>query len=282
MGDEQPSLMTRLAEPRLLTAAGVFDALSAVLAERAGFEAVFLSGSALAYTQLGRPDVGLLTATELAAIVGRVCERVDLPVLVDADYGFGNAMNVFRTVRLLERAGASGIQLEDRQEAVPPGDLAGRPVVGAAVMADKIRAAVDARSSAGLVISARTDALFSVGMAETLERAERYLEAGADMIFVEGCTKATSRREVAASFAGRVPLLFNAGILDREALPDHREFHELGYSMVLFPGNVVAQAAEAMQRALAEIRVWAGEAPPAPGVDLSTAIGTDAFMCRFN
>lgn len=282
MRGEQPSLKTRLAEPRLLTAAGVFDALSALLAERAGFEAVFLSGSALAYTQLGRPDVGLFTATELAAVIGRVCDRVDIPVLVDADHGFGNAINVFRTVQLLERAGASGIQLEDRQEAAPPADVQGRPLVSAGLMADKIRAAVDARASSELVISARTDALSSATMEDALARAERYLEAGADMIFVEGCAADAERHAVATGLAERVPLLFNAGIVERDALPGHGEFEQLGYSMVLFPGNAVGAAAEAMQRALAEIRSWAGEATPAPGADLKTAVGTEAFMARFN
>lgn len=280
MSGTRPVLAERLRESRLLIAAGVFDALSAVLAERAGFEAVFVSGSALAATRLARPDVGLLTATELADAVGRVCERIGIPVLVDADYGFGGVMNVYRTVKLLEAAGASGIQLEDRREAVPPAEVGKRPLVEAGVMADKIRAAVDARRAATTVISARTDALFSTSMDESLRRAEIYLEAGADVIFVEGCRTAAARREVAARLSGRVPLLFNTGILDRQAFPEREEFEQLGYSIVLFPGELVGAASEAMQRALAGIRAWAGE-PSAPPADLPTAIEADAFLGTF-
>lgn len=276
-----PSLLSRLAEPRLLVAAGVFDGLSAVLAQRAGFEAVFLSGSALAYTQLGRPDVGLFTAAELAQVVGRVCERVDIPVLVDADHGFGNAINVFRTVQTLERAGASGIQLEDRREAASPAALPVRPLVSAGLMADKIRAATDARASARTIISARTDALYSATLDEALERAECYLEAGADMIFVEGCATNASRRRVAGQLSGRAPLLFNAGILAAEELPARAEFEELAYSVVLFPGNLVAAAAHAMQQALIPLQGWAQIEPRAEPVDLRTAIASDEFLARF-
>ncbi len=148
-------------------------------------------------------------------------------------------------------------------------------------MADKIRAATDARRSSDTVISARTDALYSSTMEESLQRAERYLEAGADMIFIEGCTTQANRQKVANSLSARAPLLFNAGILDQDALPGRAEFERLGYSMVLFPGSAVAAAARAMQRALAEVGDWAGAASPAPDVDLQAAIEADAFMTRF-
>lgn len=282
MAGARTSLATRLQGPGLVTAAGVFDALSAVLAQRAGCEAVFLSGSALAGTQLGRPDVGLLTATELADVVCRICDRVEIPVLVDADHGFGSAINVYRTVRLLERAGASAIQLEDRREATPPEEIHRRPLVDAALMAAKIRAAADARASALTVISARTDALHGSTMDDALDRAECYIEAGADMIFVEGCATPDTRRQIADRLSGRVPLLFNAGILGPESLPCREEFERLGYSMVLFPGDLAAAAARAMQLALADIRVWAGDASPGGTVDLQTAIGADAFMAEFS
>ena len=281
MSSGATSLSARLADQRLLVAVGVFDALSAVLAQRQGFEAVFLSGSALGYTQLGRPDVGMLTATELAGVVGRVCDAVDIPILVDADYGFGNAINVYRTVQLLERAGASGIQLEDQQESAPPADIHRKPLVSADVMADKIRAAVDARASSATIISARTDALRGCGMAEALERADRYIEAGADMIFVEGCATDTARHEVASRLASRIPLLFNAGILDAAQLPGREDFEQLGYAVILFPRHSVAAAARAMQSALADLQAWAGGKTVAQPVDVDTAIETDAFLARF-
>lgn len=275
-------LATRLSAHGVLVVPGVFDALSAQLAQRAGFGAVFLSGSALAYTQLGRPDVGLLTSTELAAVTARVCDRVDIPVLVDADQGFGSAMNVYRTTRLLERAGASAIQIEDRVESVAAGDIERRPLVDADLMVDKIRAALDARTSTETVISARTDGLYSCSPEETLDRAARYLEAGADMIFVEGCVSATDRRRVADRFAGRVPLLFNAGIVDAGQLPGHEEFEELGYSVILFPGAVVSAVVRAQQLALAELQAWTtGEQVATEPVSVTEAIESRAFFEKF-
>lgn len=275
------SLSSRLAERRLLVAVGVFDALSALVAQRQGFEAVFLSGSALAYTQLGRPDVGLLTATEVADAVSRVRDAVDIPVLVDADHGFGNAINVYRTMRMLERSGAHGIQIEDRREAVPPADLRRTPLLSAEVMADKIRAAVDARVSSETVVSARTDALPGRGVDEALERADRYIDAGADMVFVEGCATDEARSEIASRLASRIPLLFNAGILDISTVPEPAEFEQLGYAMILFPRHALAAAAGAMQSALADLQSWAGGDAAAKSADLDTVIGSDDFMTRF-
>ena len=284
MAGTDATLLSRLAERRSLVVAGVFDALSAVLAQRAGFEGVFLSGSALAQTQLGRPDVGLFSLTELVDVVGRVSARVDVPVLVDADFGFGNAINVYRTVQSLERAGASGIQLEDRLESAPPADMARRPVVGTAIMVDKIRAAADARDSTGTVISARTDALFSSGLDETLDRAERYIDAGADMIFVEGCIKDSDRRAVIDRLSGLRPVLFNAGILDSAQLPDYEDLAQLGYAMILFPGTAIAAAAAGMHNALAELQAWVGGGDrfSPPKFDLGASIDAGAFLDKFS
>lgn len=272
----------RLVERRPLLMAGVFDALSAVLAERAGYEALFLSGSALALTQLGRPDVGLVTLTELADVVARVCARVDVPVLVDADHGFGTAINVSRAVQVLERAGAAGIQLEDRVEAVAPRDLDKRPVVAADVMVGKIRAALDARSSAGTVISARTDALYSRGLEDAMDRAQCFAEAGADMVFVEGCVADADRRRVTGRLAPLAPLLFNASILDPRHLPPYAELRQLGYTVILFPATAAAAAAAGMQKAFRELQGWASGEPflPEP-FDASASIASGAFMERF-
>ena len=283
MSHDQATFAARLAERPAVIVPGVFDALSATLAQRAGFEAVFLSGSALAYTQLGRPDVGLLTSTELVAVTSRVCDRVKIPVLVDADQGYGNAMNVYRTTRMLERAGASAIQIEDRVESVAPADVDSRPLVDTDVMVDKIHAALDARSSENTVISARTDALYSRGPEDALERAARYREAGADMIFVEGCVTDENRRRVADRFAGRVPILFNAGIVDSSSLPGHDELEELGYSVILFPGVIVSAVVRAQQRALAELDVWqTGEPNTSEPATVAEAIESRDFLAKFS
>jgi 2-methylisocitrate lyase-like PEP mutase family enzyme len=279
---EARSLATLLAARETLVVAGVYDALSAVLAQRAGFEALFLSGGAVAMTQLARPDVGLITLTETADLVSRICLRVDVPLLVDGDFGFGNAINVSRTVQVLEQAGASGIQLEDRVEAAVPRSLGQRPVVAAAVMVDKIHAAVDARRSRHTVISARSDALFSHGLGDAIERAERYIEAGADMVFVEGCVADGDRRAVVQRLAPRVPVLFNAGILPPGTLPARAELASLGYAVILFPANAVSAAGAALERAFRELQGWRdGAALSAAAFDGSAGIGASEFMARF-
>ena len=167
-----PSLKQRLTEPRPLLAPGIYDALSALLAEQASFEALYLSGASIAYTRLARSDVGLTTCTEVAETLARITERVSRPVIVDADTGFGNAINVQRTVRELERAGAAMIQLEDQTFPKRCGHLDGKTVVPAAEMCGKLRAALDARHSEQTLILARTDALAVEGMDRALERAE--------------------------------------------------------------------------------------------------------------
>lgn len=179
------SLQTRLAQHEILLAPGVFDALSALLAEQAGFEAVYLSGASVAYTRLGRPDIGLVTANEVESTVANIRERIAIPLIVDADTGFGNAINVQRTVRMLERAGASAIQLEDQSLPKRCGHLDGKTLVSASEMVGKIRAALDARQSTATLIIARTDAVAVEGLDAAFERAERYAEAGADVLFVE-------------------------------------------------------------------------------------------------
>jgi 2-methylisocitrate lyase-like PEP mutase family enzyme len=280
---DKPNLAARLAAARPLLAVGVFDALSAVLAEQAGFEAVFLSGSSLALTQLARPDVGLLTLTELADATMRISERVAVPLLVDADHGFGNALNVSRAVRLLERAGAAGIQLEDRVEAAVPGDIQQRPVVSMEVMLGKLHAALDARAADTTVISARTDVLYSQGVDAAIERAQRCIEAGADMVFVEGCKTAEERRSVTAQLASQRPLLFNTSILAADELPSAAALAGSGYAVILFPGLAAAAAGSAMQQALAELQQWAsGGAWRPPEFDAAAAIAAATFMKRYS
>jgi 2-methylisocitrate lyase-like PEP mutase family enzyme len=248
------SLRARLGQAPPVVMPGVFDALSALIAEKAGFDGVFLSGSALAYTQLGRPDVGLVTLSEVAASLERIRERISIPILVDADSGFGNALNVARTVRVFEQAGANAIQIEDQINHKRPGDLTARPLVATAEMTGKIKAALDARRSADTLISARSDAPFTVGFEEVMDRAHAYSEAGADIIFVEGLSELAHIQKLSAAFKGVKPLLFN--LIDGGKAPVQTvdELAALGFAIVLFPGAAVQSAATAMEKALAALK----------------------------
>ena len=244
------SLRALLAQSAITVAPGVFNAWSAMLAERAGFEALYLSGASIAYTRLGRPDIGLVSVTEVADTLACIRERVAVPVIVDADTGFGNALNVIRTVKLLERAGAPGIaiQLEDQTLPKRCGHLDGKTLVPRAEMQGKIRAALDARSSRDTLIVARTDAVAVEGVAQALERAEAYLEAGADVLFIEALPDVEHMRRATAHFAGRVPLLANMVEGGKTPLLGAAELQAIGFSVVIFPGALV----RALSRSAAE------------------------------
>src|SRR5215510_8067484 len=179
------TLRTRLAREPIVVAPGVYDALTAHLAERAGFSTLYISGAAIAYTRLGRPDIGLVSMGEVAETVTLIRDRVDAHLVVDADTGYGNALNVERTVRVLERAGATAIQLEDQDFPKRCGHLDGKVLVPAAEMAGKIKAAVDARRSRETLVIARTDAIAVEGFERAIARAGLYRDAGADVLFVE-------------------------------------------------------------------------------------------------
>ena len=226
----------RLSEKHLLLAPGVYDAFTALIAEQAGFEALYLTGAGIAYTRLGRPDIGLVTASEVADTLANICARVRLPVIVDADTGFGNALNVARTVRAFERAGAAAIQLEDQVTPKRCGHLDGKALVSATEMAGKLRAALDARKEA--LIVARTDAIAVEGLAPALERAERYLEAGADVLFVEAPRTLEEMQSVTQRFAGRAPLLANMVEGGKTPVLSVDELQELGYAIAIFPGAI--------------------------------------------
>lgn len=241
------TLKQRLKQGPVLLAPGVYDALSALVAAQAGFEALYLSGASIAYTRLGRSDVGLTTATEVADTLARITERVALPVIVDADTGFGNALNVQRTVREFEKAGASAIQLEDQLAPKRCGHMAGKQVVGAAEMLGKLRAALDARRDADTILIARTDALGVEGFQSALDRACAYAEAGADWVFVEGPESVEQMRAVAA--AVRVPLVHNLVEGGKTPVTRIDELAALGYRIGLHPAflvNLFAHAAPAM------------------------------------
>jgi 2-methylisocitrate lyase-like PEP mutase family enzyme len=244
------SLKDRLAQTAIVRAPGIYDALTAALAEKAGFEAVFVSGSAVAFSQLARPDIGLVSMTEMADVVARVRDRVDIHLFVDADSGFGNALSVARTVRAFERAGASGIQIEDQIDVKPDGQETTRPLVSADAMVGKIKAALDARHDGNTVISARSDAMFSTGLDDAMDRAARYAEAGADMVFVEGLKTAGERHRLCDLLSGKVPLLFNLMKPGADGMPTPDGLQGEGYSVVLFPGTAIGAASNAAWQAL--------------------------------
>ena len=246
------ALRDRLSRSPLLLAPGVYDALTALLAEQAGFEAVYLSGAAVAYTRLGRPDIGLVTASEVADTLQNIRERIGIPVIVDADTGFGNALNVARTVKQLERAGAGVIQLEDQVTPKRCGHLEGKALVSADEMAGKIRAALDARDKA--LIMARTDAIAVEGLDKALERAERYLEAGADVLFIEAPRTTEEMKTVTARFAARVPLLANMVEGGKTPVLDTKSLEALGYRIAIFPGGLARRLAYAAQEYFAALK----------------------------
>ena len=276
------ALRALLDAPPIVIAPGVYDALSALVAEQAGFPAVFVSGSALAYTLLGRPDVNLLALTEVAGAVERICDRISVPILVDADSGHGNAANVQRTVRMLERAGAAAIQIEDQLNHKSPSNLAARPLVSIAEMVGKIKAAQDAKADDATIISARTDAVFTVGADEALRRAVAYADAGADMVFVEGLTATEHMRRLVTDLGPRVPLLHNCLDGGSSPIQSAAEAEAMGYAIVLFPGVAVQAAATAMTAALARLKsdgsTHAFRAHNLDAKGLNAALGTPAFL----
>lgn len=227
-----------------IIAPGVYDAFTALIAAQAGFGCLYLSGASIAYTRLGRPDLGLVSVSEVADTVALIRDRVDLPLIVDGDTGFGNALNVQRTVRTFERAGASAIQIEDQEFPKRCGHLAGKRLIGTAEMVGKIAAACDARASASFQIIARTDAIAVEGFDPALARAEAYLEAGADILFIEAPRTMEQLEEIGRRFGARVPLIANMVEGGHTPLRSAADLHALGYRIVIFPGG----AARALQK----------------------------------
>jgi 2-methylisocitrate lyase-like PEP mutase family enzyme len=275
--DHRKRLKNLLVSEQVVVAPGIYDGVSAWLAQKAGFDVAFLSGSAVAFSQLASPDIGLVTLTELASTLAQIRERVDLSIIVDADSGFGNALNVQRTVRTLERAGASGIQIEDQLNTKKVKDVQNRPLVVASEMVGKIRAAQDAKRNADTVISARTDAFFSLGLQESLDRAESYLEAGADMLFVEGLRSKEDLEALSVRFKGRIPLLYNMLAQGQTPLLGPDDLAKMGISIILYPATAIESAANASFNALVELKATVnGASPPVQSTHVSMAELLDA------
>ena len=232
-----------------MTAPGVYDPLSALLAEQAGAEALFVSGAAVAMTQLGRPDFGLTTASEMMEVVARIADRISVPLLVDGDQGFGNAARLQRFVRGLGRAGAAAVQIEDQVAVKRVADIRARPLVSKDEMVGRIKAAQDARTHDRFLISARTDGLTTTELDDALDRGEAYVDAGCDLLFFESINSAAQADTIIAQFGGRVTLVVN--LLESGGAPfaDAGAAGRAGFALALFPVTGMGAAAEALRAA---------------------------------
>jgi len=276
------SLRERIHQPEILLTPGVYDALTATLAEAAGFQALYLSGAAVAYTRLGRPDIGLTSVSEMADTMTLVAERVSIPVIIDADTGFGNALNAKRTMRLYERAGASALQLEDQSYPKRCGHLKDKNLISTDEMCGKIKALCDARASDETLVIARTDAIGVEGFDSALDRAEHYLIAGADVLFIEAPQTDTQLVDIANRFSARVPLLANMVEGGNTPLSDANTLQQKGYSIVIFPGGIVRALAHTAQRYYESLHSTGSTKAFKDSMfdfnELNTLIGTDDML----
>lgn len=243
-----------LARAEGVHAPGCYDALSAALIEQAGFEATYLSGASIAYTLLGRPDVGLVSMSEVADVLMRIRDRVDLAIAVDADTGFGNALNVERSVRMFERAGANAIQLEDQTLPKRCGHLTGKTLVSQGEMVGKIKAALDTRHSDATLIIARTDAIAVEGFEAALDRAEAYREAGADVLFIEAPASLEDMQVICDRFSSRVPLLANMVEGGSTPIRTRAQLVQSGFRLIISPGALVRAITPVMEALLRELK----------------------------
>jgi 2-methylisocitrate lyase-like PEP mutase family enzyme len=241
------SLKARIGQGLILLAPGIYDPLTASLAQDAGAEALYLSGAAIAYTRLGRPDIGLVSMSEVAETIALVRDRVSAPLIVDADNGYGNALNMQRTMRVFERAGASALQIEDQSYPKRCGHLAEKRLISASEMAGKIRAAIDARTSEETLVIARTDAIAVEGLSAAIDRASLYAEAGADVIFVEAPGNRDDLLGIVKALGKIRPLMANMVEGGRTPVLSAAELEALGFSLVIFPGGIVRAIAHAAQ-----------------------------------
>jgi len=233
------SLHSRLARKPVVVAPGVYDAFTALVAAQAGFATLYVSGAAIAYTRLGRPDIGLVSMSEVAQTVAMIRDRVASHLIVDADTGYGNALNVARTVREFERVGANAIQIEDQDFPKRCGHLDGKALIPAAEMCGKLRAALDARRARDTLIIARTDAVAVEGFDRAIERAVMYGESGADMLFVEAPKTRDDLARMAGALSGSAPLMANMVEGGKTPPLSAAELEAIGFALVIFPGGIV-------------------------------------------
>jgi len=241
------SLRDLISEDELLLAPGIYDALSGLIATQSGAKAVYLSGASLAYTRFGTSDIGLVSVSEVNDTIAAITDRIATPIIVDGDTGFGNALNVQRTVRSFERSGAHAIQLEDQSFPKRCGHLDGKKLISINEMVGKIYAALDARANEDTLIIARTDARAVEGFAEAIDRAGAYKDAGADILFVEAPQSLNEMQKICAEFAHKIPLLANMVEGGKTPISDANALAELGYKIAIFPGGAVRAISYHMQ-----------------------------------
>ena len=251
-GDRRGRLRALLDAGRPVVAPGAYDALSARLVEQAGFDVVYMTGFGTTASLLGRPDVGLLGEAEMVDNARRMAAVVDVPLIADADTGYGNPINVIRTIREYEQAGVAGLHLEDQVMPKKCGHLAGKEVVPLPEMVAKIRAAVDARTDPDLVLIARTDAAQQYGVDAAIERARAFADAGADLLFVEAPTSDEALEQVATALSGH-RLVFNGAEGGRTPLPPLEKLRDLGFALVLYPVSTLLAAASGIRAMLGRL-----------------------------
>jgi 2-methylisocitrate lyase-like PEP mutase family enzyme len=252
-----------MARPGAVMAPGVADALNARLVRKHGFDAIYMTGAGTAATRLGMPDVGLLTMTEMIDNAQRIADSSGLPLIADADNGYGGVLNVRRTIQGFERAGVAGVHLEDQEFPKRCGHLAGKQLVPADEMVSKIRAAVDARTDPDFVIIARTDAIAVEGFDAAIERAQRYREAGADALFVEAPNaQQLPLLEPRLSF----PLVYNMAASGKTPFLGKQEIESLGFKLIIYPNWMVLAAIRAASQVLTTLRETGSIASVAPEV----------------
>jgi 2-methylisocitrate lyase-like PEP mutase family enzyme len=254
------TLRARLARPPILVAPGVYDALTAHLAEQTGFSALYVSGAAIAYTRLGRPDIGLVAMSEVVDTIAMIRDRVKTNLVVDADTGYGNALNVGRTFRQFERAGANAIQLEDQTFPKRCGHLDNKELISAKEMVGKIKAALDARHSRETLMVARTDAIAVEGFDRALERASTYRDAGADILFVEAPKTRAELQKIPPELKG-IPLMANMVEGGKTPALTAADLEAIGFSLVIFPGAIVRALARAASEFYASLAAHGSSEP---------------------
>lgn len=240
-------MLKSIIKTETLLAPGIYDALSGLIAEQSGAQAVYLSGASIAYTRFGRSDVGLVSVSEVHDTLAAVTDRIKIPVIVDADTGFGNALNVQRTIRNFERAGAAAIQIEDQSFPKRCGHLDGKVLIKTDEMVGKVKAAVDARKTSDTLIIARTDARAVDGLQEAIDRAHTYKEAGADILFIEAPRSVDELKIIRKSFHLNTPLLANMVEGGKTPLKTADDLKNLGFNIVIFPGGAVRAATFQLQ-----------------------------------
>lgn len=238
-------------EKEILIMPAAYDAVSGIIIEQVGFKATTVSGYAASATVLGKPDLSLITLKEMVTHTRSICEAVDIPVLVDGDTGHGNVLNVIRTVKEFEKAGAAGLFIEDQTFPKRCGHLEGKQVISTEEMVAKIKAAVDAREDPDFIIQARTDALATHGIDEAIERANIYREAGADLLFVEAPT--TKEEIIRINKEVNAPTVAIQGEGGKTPMTTAKELEKIGYSVVVYPGSALYAAAWAVKGVMKEL-----------------------------